>query len=271
MGTGSTSFPVANFNASTTFTNPSATPPGNYFFIRDPADTTNEIVLVYSGGSSSTTWYVQRGMNGATVAHSALATWVQVIAPYTFQNFKQSPGAAVSPVTVGNTATETIVAAYYPTADQLAGGTAFDIYAFGHFTHITAATTLGLTWRLCWGNTLALGGTQLSGLSTITTGPAPTITQNSPSWTATTMTAAGLSFDINGQVILLSPTSATSNINWWYSNANNTTTTAANALTSPAAAVTISGSGPLLLTAQWSTANASNTLTATAPLICRVG
>jgi hypothetical protein len=267
MSTGYTSFPTANFNASTTFTNPSATPPGNYFYIRDPADTTNEIVLVYSGGGGTTTWYVQRGMNGATVAHATGATWVQVISPYTLQNFKQAPGAAISAVTVGNTTTETIVAAYYPTSDEIEAGTAFDIYAFGHFTQGAKPV---LAWRLCWGNTLALGGTQIAGIATATTGPNPTITQNAVSWGASTMTASGLSFDINGQVILLSATSVTSNINWWYSNANNTTSTAANALTSPASPVTISGSGPLLLTVQWGTATAANTLTATGPLIARV-
>lgn len=269
MGTGYTSFPVANFGTGT-FTGISSTPPGNYFYVTDPADTTHEIVLVYdnnSSGSPGTSWKVERGMNGATVAHSSGATWVQVVSPFTLQNMKQAPGAAVSAITVGNTTTETIVATYYPTADEVSAGTTFDIYAFGHFTQ--GAKPI-LTWRLCWGNTLTNGGTQLAGLSTATTGPAPTITQNAVSWGASTMTASGLSFDINGQVILVSPTSASSNINWWYSNANNTTSTAANALTSPASAVTISGNGPLLLTATWSVATAANTLTATAPLIHRV-
>lgn len=266
VSTGFTSFPVANFTSWPT----TSSPPGNYFYVSDPADTTHEVILVYnnnSSGSPGTSWSVQRGMNGACVAHASGATYVQVITPFTLQNMKQAPGAATSAVTVGNTTTETIVATYTPTPDQLVSGAAFDIYAFGHFTQ--GAKPI-LTWRLCWGNTLANGGTQLSGLSTATTGPAPTITQNAVSWGASTMTASGLSFDINGQVILLSPTSVTSNINWWYSNANNTTSTAANALTSPASAVTVSGNGPLLLTVQWSVATAANTLTATAPFICRV-
>jgi len=268
VSTGSTSFPVANSSLDATDFNAALVE--TYFYVRDPADATNELVLVEnnnSSGSPGTTWKVQRGMNGATAAHASGATWEQVITPYTLQNMKQATGATASAVTVGNTTTETIVASYYPTPYELVAGSTFDIYAFGHFTQGAKPV---LTWRLCWGNTLALGGTQLAGLSTATTGPAPTITQNAVSWGASTMTAAGLSFDINGQVIFLSATSATSNINWWYSNANNTTSTAANALTSPASPVTVSGNGPLLLTVQWGTATAINTLTATAPLIHRV-
>jgi hypothetical protein len=265
MGTGSTSFPVANFNASTTFTNPSATPPGNYFYIRDPADTTNEIVLVYSGGSSSTTWYVQRGMNGATVAHSALATWVQVISPYTLQNFKQAPGATTTPVTVGNTATETVVATYTPVSTDIAAATSYEAVAYGIYATNNATARAQMTWTLRWGG---VTGTILCQVTT----------NSNAASLSTTTSVAGASFDVNGTVTLLSTTTATANLNLFYTNSSNSlvvaqsTATATNATAgaaSSATAVTISGSGPLVLTFKWTNNAASTSMTATAPLIYR--
>ena len=87
MGTGYTNFPTAQ---QTNY-------PYNYFFIRDPADTSNEMCMVILGGGSTSTWSVIRGVLGTTpVAHGALATWEQVISSGTLQNFKQAPGALVA-------------------------------------------------------------------------------------------------------------------------------------------------------------------------------
>lgn len=268
VSTGSTSFPVAQ---NTVF-------PSNYFFVRDPADTTNEIVLVYnnnSSGSPGTSWSVQRGMSGACVAHATGATWVQVIAPYTLGNFKQQPGAATSAVTVGNSATELVLASFQPQAGECIGGSAWEAVAFGTMATGNSATHI-LQFALYWGGSGSVGGTYTVGsgapLCKILTGT------NAVAMAAVTTFAAGSSFDVNGSIALLSATTATANLNLFWNNAANLTTaqataTATNATAggaSSATAVTISGDGPIFLTAKWGAIQAATTLTATAPMIYRM-
>jgi len=270
VSTGSTSFPVANFGTGT-FTGVSATPPGNYFYVTDPADTTHEIVLVYdnnSSGSPGTTWKVERGMNGTTVAHASGATWVQVVTPFTLQNIKQTPGAQTA-VTVNST-TETVLATYTPTSAELITGTTWEAVAFGTFTTPTGTSGVrGIQFCLRWGG---VSGTLLAYLATGSIASAPTLTANAPA--TTTTVAAGSTFDVNGSVTWLSSTTATANLNAWYTGASLTTTannaTTVNTATSgqgSSTAVTISGSGPLVLTCKLG--SASSTVVATAPVIYR--
>lgn len=268
VGTGSTSFPVANHLLT----------PATYFYVTDPADTTHEIIEVTdnnSSGSPGTSWSVTRGALGtSTVAHAALATYVQTVSHGTLQNFKQTPGAATTAVTISNSATETIVAAYTPLSQEIFAGVTWEAVAFGTFAtgNSTAHT---LQWSLYWGGSGSVGGAYTStggaALCKILTGT------NSVAMAALTTFASGSSFDVNASVTLLSTTTATANMNLFFNNAANLTTaqataTATNATTggaSSATAVTISGSGPIFLTAKWGAAQSATTLTATAPLIFR--
>lgn len=261
MGTGSTSFPSAQ----------TATVPNNYFYVRDPADATNEIVLVTDNTTTPGTWAVQRGMNGATATHAAGATWVQVVSPYTLASFKQTPGASTTAVTV-STANETVLHNYQPLVAELQAGNSWDVIAFGPVgpQHIAAPV---LTFSLYWGGSGAVGSTFTSTgsalLARIKTA------QNIPALGSTI--AAGANFDINGDVVWLSSTTAHANMNLWLSGAT-ITSTAVNATTvntasatgqSQSGPVTISGNGPIILTALWSTVAGSQTLTAVAPIIRR--
>lgn len=239
MGTGNGSFPTAQTSAF----------PANYFFARDPADTTNEIVLV-TDNTTPTSWHVQRGMSGATVSHASGATWVQVIAPYTLGNFKQQPGAATSAVTVAATLTETLVATFQPQSGEIIGGSAWEVVAFGPI--ITSATATSLTWTLRWGG---LAGTSLLTLVTGTNAVA-----------LPTSIAAGGSFDVNGSVTLLSATSAVANLNFFA----NKVAAQVTGVASSQSATTVSGNGPVALTVKWANNTAGNSLTALAPTIYRM-
>ena len=272
MGSGYTTFPTANFNASLTFTNPSATPPGNYFFIRDPADTTNEIVLVYAGGGGTATWYVQRGMNGATVAHASGATWVQIVTPYTLQNFKQAPGNISSAVVQTGTSAM-VLASYTPTATEVAAGTSYRIIAFAASIGWTAVPTQ--TIAVYWGGSGSIGGTYTPGtcLASILTNT--NATRLSP--TTVTTNTSGISFDVEGSVTLISATTATCNLNMWYATSTTRNSNVSNAsvvnngaagAVNLATPITISGNGPLFLVATW-TGGTGPTATWTAPVIFR--
>lgn len=261
MGTGNTSFPSAS-NSSV---------PATYFYIRDPADATNEIIQVTN--VSGTTWSVTRGAEGtATATHAAGATFVQVISHATLQNFKQALSAATSAVAVGNTTNEIVIANYTPTSDELIAGATWEVIAFGPLGKANGAYTVA--FNIYWGGSGSPGSTFTTTgsvlLASIKTG-SNTVALN------TTM-AAGGSFDANGTITLLSTTTATANLNLFWSgitataaaNSATTTNTSASGGTSSATAKTISGAGPIILTAVWTgTANASSTLTATAPVIYR--
>lgn len=272
VSTGSTSFPVANFTSWPT----TSSPPGNYFYVSDPADTTHEIILVYnnnSSGSPGTSWSVQRGMNGATVAHASGATYVQVVSPFSLQNMKQAPGNMSSAVSTSGT-TETVLASYTPVSTDIAQGTSYRVIAFGALGWAAVPT---LQIRLLWGGSGSVGGAytigsgvQLAMIKTATNCPALT-----PTTATINSSTAGHSFDVEGSITLLSTTTATCNMNMWYTGSSLTVTTvncstvntnsSGSSLSTP---VTISGSGPIFLTAAF-TGGTTPALTATAPLIFR--
>jgi len=252
MSTGYTSFPAAS----------TSTTPQTYFYVTDPADTGHEIIQVTN--TSGTSWTVVRGALGSTaVAHASGATYVQVVSHGTLQNFKQAPSAAVSPVTVATT-TETVVATYQPTTDEIIAGATWEIVAFGVFvtSHNTQANRQ-MVWTVRWGGS---GGTILCQLKT-----------NSNAASMATTVATGSSFDLNGSVTLIDSTHATCNLNLFANNATNFTsaqltaqaTNATGGAASSNTSVTISGSGPLVLDFAWGATVTNQTLTVTAPLIYR--
>jgi len=271
VSTGSTSFPLASS---------SATPP-TYFYVTDPADTTHEIILVSdnnSSGSPGTSWSVQRGMNGATVAHASGATYVQTISPYTLQGFKQTPGSVTSPVTVANTTTETVVAVYQPQIIDLVPGATWEIVAYGPFSRLNGGAAPVLTFNIYWGGSGSPGGAFTSTGSSLL----GMLQTNTNAAIFVTTIAAGASYDLNAQVTWVSSTQAHCQMNWWYNNAanslklTNTNAQTTNTIGSGTGAgqsqvgpLTISGNGPIILTAKWGTANASNSVTASAPFIYR--
>lgn len=244
----SASFPAAS----------NAANPPTYFYVFDPVAQTEVIQVTNVSG---TTWSVTRGASGTTpVAHTTGFTVYTDISAATLQNFKQTPGAATTAVTIANTATETVVATYQPTTDQLVPGASWEAIAFGTMGWGGAARPVQ-TWRLRWGG---VAGTQLAILALGTNAPVVTVTT----------AATGASFDVNGTVSMIDATHAVANLNWWYNGAA-LTAAASNAVTSAAASgsaaapILISGSGPLVLTFQWGTAATYNTITSSAPLIYR--
>jgi hypothetical protein len=248
--TGSDSWPAAS--ASVT--------PNTFFRFVDQANTSEIMIATAAAGGvpSSQTWTVLRGQEGTTaVTHSSPWTAVQLVSAGTLQNFKQASNAATTAVAVANTTTETILASYTPVGIDIEPGASFEAIAFGPFGKVLGGTLPTLTFNLRWGG---VSGTSLCSLVTGT---------NAPAFLTTVTT--GLTFDVNGTVTLIDSTHAHANLNLWYNNATSLSTTASNATISSTTSggVVISGSGPLVLTAKWSAASASNTLTAVAPLIYR--
>lgn len=268
MSTGNASFPAAQ----------TSNTPNTYFYATDPADTTHEVILV-TDNSTPTSWHVTRGaLNTTPVAHASGATYVQTVSHGTLQNFKQAPSAAIAAATVpSNSANEIIIATYQPTADELVAGATWEAIAFGTFGTGTATGHV-MQWALYWGGSGSVNGTY-----TATGGAAlcKILTAgNCVALSAVTTYAAGSSFDVNGTVTWLSSTTATANLNLFFSGSTLTTanvtaqaTNAAAGTTSSATAITISGSGPIFLTAKIGgaagIAQTGTTLTATAPLIYR--
>ena len=245
----------------------STSTPNNFFRIVDQADT-SEIMIVTTapgGNSAGQSWTVTRGAEGSTaVAHTAGWTAVQVVTAGTLQNFQQASNATTTPLTI-TSATETVVASYQPVSIDIEAGATFEAIAFGvhSVAGVATAASRQMTWTLRWGG---LAGTILCRI----------ITGTNAASIATTA-VAGSSFDVNGSVTLITTTSATANINLFYTNSTNSLTVAqataqaTNATAgaaSSATAVTISGSGPLVLTAFWG-AGTGVSLTATAPVVYR--
>ena len=256
--TGSTSFTVTATNAFPVAS--TSTIPATTFSIMDPALPTEIMTVTTAPGGTGAgqAWTVARAQEGTSaVAHAANWTCVQVVSAGSLQGFKQATGAGTSAVTLNTSVTETVIATHQPVAPDLIAGTSWEAVAFGTWTKALGVALPTLTWRLRWGG---LAGTVLASLVTGTTAPA----------FLTTVAASGLTWDVNGTVTYLSATSAVANLNWWFQNSANIT-----AGTIPSSAVTalgpttISGNGPLVLTAQWSVNAALNSIVAMAPLIYR--
>jgi hypothetical protein len=234
----------------------SAVPP-TFFRIVDQANT-SEIMIVTTapgGSGSGQSWSVTRAAEGTTaVAHAANWIAVQAVTAGTLANIKQATKAA-STVTLASSTTETVLASYTPQSSELVAGVSFEAVAFGTYGIASASSRPVLTFRLRWGG---VSGTLLASLATGT---------NIATFSSTTV-ASGCSFDVNGTVTWVSATQAAANLNLWMNNPTTGVNATTTGVSSPAL-VTISGSGPLVLTAQWSVSNASNTLTATSPLIYR--
>jgi hypothetical protein len=197
---------------------------------------------------------------------------VQDVTHLSLQNFKQTVGAGTSAVTVANTTNEIVLANYAPLASDLEAGTVFEAIAFGPLGKANGAYTVAFN--------LYCGGSGSPGSTFVTTGSVllASIKTGSNAVALNTTMAAGGSFDVNAEVIYLSSTTATANMNLFWSgitatvaaNSATTTNTSASGGTSAATPKTISGGGPIILTAVWTgTASASSTLTATAPLVRR--
>ena len=251
MGTGYTNFPVAQ---QTNY-------PYNYFYIRDPADTSNEMCMVILGGGNTSSWSVIRGVLGTTpVAHASLATWEQVISEGTLQNFKQAPGAVSAQATITTSTTETVLATYTPVAADLTAGATWSVVAFGPVTAHGGASRSTVAFNLYWGGSGAVNGAFTLGsgklIANLLTGT------NMPAFAAVTTMIAGSSFDINGEVTWLTTVTAHANLNAWLNVAANLSTAplvgtcadvTASGGGSGAGPVTIPNSaGPIILTAVWS-------------------
>ena len=255
--TSDTAFTVTPLNNSSWPAAQATNIPHTFFRFTDVANTSEIMIATTAPGGSGAgqSWTVSRAQEGtAGIAHTSPWTCRQLISAGTMQNLKQSPAAATSAVTVNNT-TETALAVYLP-VDSLAAGNSYETVAFGSMQKLGGATTGTLTFRLRWGwVNSGTPGTAVTSLVTGTNGPA-----------IVTTVAAGSSFDVNGTLTLIDSTHAVGNLNFW--NMTSATATATYVASSGSSTV-ISGSGPLALTAQWSSTANSQSLTAVAPMVYR--
>lgn len=234
------------------------------------------MLVTAGGGASSGTWTINRGVDGTNpVAHAANWTAQQVIGPGTLGNFKQASNAATTAVTITTSTTETVLASYTPLTADIEAGATFEVVAFGPLTGHGGTSRGTVAFNLYW------GGSGAPGAAFTSTGSAMLASlktnANMPALAATTI-IAGASFDVNGTITLLSSTTATANLNCWYQGGatlatapsqgvcNNVTTSGG---ASSSTAVTISGGGPIILTAVFAAGYTVYGLTATAPLIFR--
>jgi hypothetical protein len=243
----SAEFPIAN-NASS---------PATQFHIADQDAPTELITVTNMSGTGDNTWAVTRGVEGTTpVTHAAGATFFLITTAGDLTALKQATGALTSGVTVSDTATETVICTYQPVTGEIQAGTSFELVAFGGIETYSAEAGAQLTWRIRWGG---VSGTVIAEMVTGST----TAGQACPS--LITSIPSGSSFDVNATVIFISTTSAVANINFWWQK----TTVTYEGVASNNAGVAVSGSGPLVLTAQWASAETSNVLTVPAPLAYR--
>jgi hypothetical protein len=261
--TSSTGFPAASSTA---------IPPTQFHI----ADSANPLEVITVTNVSGTTWTVTRGAESTTTyTHAAGATFYQVVSAGDLAAMKQATTAATSPVTIANSTTKTVVATYQPTTGELVNGVTFEAIAFGTFATNNTTGRPQMSWYLYWGGSGTVGSTYTPGtiICEILTGT------NGPQLNTTT-SVAGASFDLNGSLTYLSSTTATANMNLFYTNSSNSLTAAQATITatnataggaSSSTAVTISGTGPIFLVFNWSADAASaTTLTATCPVIYRV-
>ena len=221
--------------------------PKTYFKIADPVQPT-EIMTVTN--VSGTTWTVTRGAEGSSITtHAASWTAYQVITAGDMLSMQQASGAIVTPVTLNASTTETVMNYYQPMNNEIVAGTGYRLLANG--TIATASTVPTLQWKLYWGATGASGAAVSggTGLTSIITGT------KCPALVASI--ASGSFFTVEAHVIFLSTTSVLSTINVFWQN----TTTTYSGVAAAGAGTTISGTGPISMTAKWSAATSGNALT----------
>lgn len=271
VGGGSISSSATSITVSSSSSFPAASNtavPATQFHIADPA-VPGELITVTN--VSGTTWTIARGAEGTTAAsHASGATFYQVVSAGDLTAMKQASSAISSfSSPLSNSATETVVCTYTPVTGEIVAGTTFELMASG----LLRATSLAgsqLTWRIRWGG---LSGTVLlimvGGSSAGSTGSATGVYACGAFSTAMTVTQ-GVPFDINGTVTFVSTTSATANLNFWYGQGTGTCGTgvasngvAITGLTAPP------GGGPLVLTAQWTSASTGYVLSIPAPAVYR--
>ena len=244
--TSSTGFPTAS----------NTTVPPSQFCIADLAAPTE---IIWVTNISGTTWTVIRGQEGSTtVTHAAGATFTQIVSAGDLTSMKQATGAIVAPVTVVNTATETVLCSYQPVAGEVVAGTTFELVATGTIRAATS-TASAMKFTLRWGG---VAGTTLLSVANGT---------NGCSAFSTGMSTSGLAFDVNGTVTFISTTSAIANLNFWFQ--QNTTTGCGTGVASSGTATTgltaPPGGGPLVLTAKWTAASTNNSLVVPGPVAYR--
>jgi hypothetical protein len=236
-------------NPTVAFPVASTTPvPNTVFRAIDPA-LPSEIILVTvcPGGTGSQSWTVARAQEGTSgVAHASNWTVVQTVSGGSLGSFVlKEMGASSSVTQVNTTTTETALISWQPPVqDYPAAGVAYQFTVFG--TLGTSSTAPVLTLRARWGGT---AGTALCSLASATQGTAM----------STSMSNAG--FWANGYVICLSSTSMIAGMSWL---THKTATVVSGATASgdgsaAMAGITVSGNGPLVVTATWTTST-SNTL-----------
>lgn len=251
MGTGFATFPLAQSTAQ----------PNNVFYIRDPADATNEIVEVTAGGGGTASWTVTRGVGGTTpVAHATGATWVQEVSHVGLNNMDQYQGASTSTVTIASSATtnvETALAVYAPTTAEVIAGACFKFSTFGTITTVASpGIANSMTWRWGWVNSTTHG--------TAITNCIPGGAGNNGQTLVGSMSACP--FILEAELRVISTTSAIAYINLMTQKGTGQVVAHTNAI---ATAVTgLTGLGPFALTWLWGNV-ASMSISAAAPLITR--
>lgn len=281
MGTGYTSFPTAS----------TSSVPNTFFYIRDPADTGNEIVLVTAGGGGTDAWTVTRGVNGSTTTHQAGATWEQVIGPYTLENLKQASNAYAGTVTVSDSSTETLITSYTPGySSEIQAGSMFDLEVNGKLG-ITSNVIPTLQWTLYSGGTAVSPGSAYSSPGTVlcqmitgattTTVACPPLAATTSSTTVTAGAASsyrlyGVAFSLTGLITWISTTEAVASLdfNWVIpgsGSADTPTVAFIGAAQSNGLITGLTATNPMVLTVKWTTTTTatSNVVTCYGPSLFR--
>ena len=152
-------------------------------------------------------------------------------------------GASVSTFNLSASTTETAVVTYQPVTGEIVAGTVLYISASGTI-RVTSAPTI--TWQLRWG--WVNSGTPGTSIGSLVSGTNCTALSSS-------MSVARV-MNLLGFVTFISTTSAASNLSFNF--AINATTSVGTGISASSAGTTISGSGPLALTATWSASSTSS-------------
>ena len=229
--TSSASFPATS----------NATIPTTSFHIADAAASTE---LIQVTNISGTTWTLTRGVEGTTpVTHAAGATFYQIVSASDLTQMLKGTGADVTQFNLSASTTETAVVTYQPVTGEIVAGTVLYVNCSGT---IRVTSTPTITWQLRWG--WVNSGTPGTSIGSLVSGTNCTALSSS-------MSVARI-MNLLGFVTFVSTTSACSTLN--FSFAVNATTSVGTGLAASTAPTTISGSGPLALTATWSASSTSS-------------